>query len=870
MNKPELLLQVEEILHYSFPHVRDIEAYYHDPKVYPDSYREVMTQELEMVRDGHGGTAFIDKDGRLLGINLYACKLDPQHLQDLLALKLPDLQALNLNETGLTAFAFTQRQPNLMHVNLSQNESLTTVRFEHPSIHLRTLDVYNSRVEALDFPAGLDEFLKLDVARNRNLKRLTFAAGCGKLRYIDASENALEGLHIPAGMNDLIYLFLRKNQLKTLTWAEKSDALETLDLRENQLTDLPDNFPDLVPALTHLFLAKNPWERIKNIVGTGGRENSRDRVISFLTSQQDPTNYLFEAKMILVGNGRRGKTSLKRKLIDEDAELPLDTPEDRTDVIEVDKYVIENFGSNITGHKVPMDFTFNIWDFGGQGKYREIQQIFCGANALYILVTAYDDDPDELKKQQDYVTFEYWLQMITAYGQNLEEEHESPILLVVNKTDVKKIFPQIGAYTKSFRQIHREPIYISCKDNLNLDLLKNKIQELLPKISDDIFTNQQSIYWLKVKQELERRTHENYLPLETYLEIASKQGLDEKDAKTLAFMLDRIGSIIYFYDHPTLSKLLVLNPEWIRKALSDVLGNVTLIENSGVLKPSMCKLIWQQYEPEEQEKFLELMLAYKLCYERTDKKGKPEYIVPACFSPEPLPLPETLTTPQYHLRLKYEPFIPAGTVNKLIVSLQHTAPTLRQEARDETKLSHGKGIGIYNELMWKNNAVFDAPGKDAYAHVWEDWEHKQVCIHLHGKGDLEYMYDVLYDTLNSLNEELIATRQLKELSIKAEVKVDDEWHAVDFFRKRGELFFANGQVSFFEKIRACIIERKIEEALRLLEIAMPEDKKDEVILLFADLKSIRNGRTSGTMNQEDIKVAETDLMKRILETSRQI
>ncbi|RMG75717.1 MAG: hypothetical protein D6722_00505 [Bacteroidetes bacterium] len=111
MTPSPLVGQIEQILDFRFKSVLDIHAHFEDPKAYPKSYRDVMTWQQEMVRDGHGGKAFVDAQGRLLGLNLYGCRerLDPQRIQALLALALPDLLALNLNETGLTHFTFTAR-----------------------------------------------------------------------------------------------------------------------------------------------------------------------------------------------------------------------------------------------------------------------------------------------------------------------------------------------------------------------------------------------------------------------------------------------------------------------------------------------------------------------------------------------------------------------------------------------------------------------------------------------------------------------------------------------------------------------------------------------------------------------------------------
>ena len=116
MSQSPTLQQIEEILDYRPIKELNIRTYYESQKNFPDSYREVMPIEEEMVRDWHGGTVFRGDENEILGINLYACEINPERLQKLLELPFPHLQALNLNQTGLTAFAFTDKHPAISYM----------------------------------------------------------------------------------------------------------------------------------------------------------------------------------------------------------------------------------------------------------------------------------------------------------------------------------------------------------------------------------------------------------------------------------------------------------------------------------------------------------------------------------------------------------------------------------------------------------------------------------------------------------------------------------------------------------------------------------------------------------------------------------
>jgi GTPase SAR1 family protein len=801
MNKPPLLRQIEETLSYTFAKVHDIDTYYHDPANFPDSYRQVMTPEEEMVRDWHGGTAFVNAREQVVGINLYDCELNPERIAAFLEMSLPDLQALNLNETGVRAFAFTDRMPSLVHVNLSQNESLTEIKFLSTPAQLRSLDVYDSRVQALDLPAGLDQLQKLDVSRNQ-MQSLSFIGDCPELWFVDASDNQIQQLVLPSGFQALQYLFLRKNRLSSLDFENALPALDSLDLRENQLNQLPDLLL-LCPKLQALFLHGNSLSGIpKEFIASGERANTWIQLRDYWQSIADAekTDFLYQAKLILVGNEMVGKTSIRLKLLNPKAELP--AAEERTKVLDinVEPYLIKELEPDLTGKDQPLDFQLNIWDFGGQGEYREVQQLFCSRKSLYIFVTSHDD----VEENKYYVGFNYWMNMVNAYGFDEESGKQSPVIHVVNKIDLedlqKGIFKDIDQVKtrRIFPNIVPRFLRISCETRKNFPELEETIREVLPNVSSDIFNTPINQNWLAVKAQLEdwAKAGTNHISFERYLELCQEKRLTKSQAKTWISYLDRIGSVIYFGEHEHLKNWLILNPIWIKEVICRVLDAKDEIED-GLLKTDKFSRIWSEYSEEDHRNYIELMGAYQLCFERKDRYDRSEYIVPALLPEREPKFPTVINgkTPVCKVRFDYAPFIPAGTINKFIVSLQEEITRKGHEKGNKELFqrqdpSSWASLSIYQgDLIWKNNAIIHDAQNNAYGHIWENWKDKAVYLDLYQvSGDLtgktlRPIYEAVHAKLHELNTTLKTAKYLDHLDLIPWMEVGDDWLKVSAMKK---------------------------------------------------------------------------------------
>jgi len=191
-------------------------------------------------------------------------------------------------------------------------------------------------------------------------------------------------------------------------------------------------------------------------------------------------------KLILVGDTDVGKTTFFNKLRDE----PYDNP---TSTIGVDFMAISK---NYKNEK----YKICIWDTAGQEKFHCIVTTYfreaCGIILMF-----------DLSDYGSYINLQNWLNLLSHSNKC---NHEHPILLIGNKSDLKNIIPntELDKFIQKDNVIYRE---ISClnadKQSLEdlIDLLIDKISEIngnckgVVKYNEDQKTELQSKTKMKTK-----------------------------------------------------------------------------------------------------------------------------------------------------------------------------------------------------------------------------------------------------------------------------------------------------------------------------------------------------------------------------------
>ena len=664
--------------------------------------------------------------------------------------------ALSLSDSDVEMLELGAADADLEYLYLSGNKSLKKVVFETALPRLTHLYLDGCALEEIEIPAGCIALQQLYVQNNK-LTKLVFNGDCPALILLDASSNQLMHFGLLYGFGQLKYLYLNNNQLENVNFNHYLYCLNTLNLAGNKLKTFPDRLSNL-SLMETLYLKGNDLTAIDREIWDTDT-NCWDRIKPYLFSLEKAGTKkirLQEAKMILIGNGEVGKTSIRLRLIDEKADLP--DKKDRTQGLDVESYFIKNLSSPNLHSSEAIDFKLNIWDFGGQGRYREVQQLFCSRKSLYLYVTSPDDKPEN---NQAYVGYEYWLSMVNAFMQRAESGlNNSPIIYVQNKSDLfksgEKFINEKEIIDKGFSNIH-DFINISADKLTNFSAFRQLINDAISKISEDIFTAEYSEHWIAVKQELENQKNKNHIKRSDFNQICSDKDLTDDEADAWLHILDRIGTVIYFGNNEALKDWVILNPIWVKDAIYEVI-DFEFYTEIATLTPAFLTKIWKEYSVEEQGKLKELLLAYNFCYEENGK-----YIVPALFSDEKPELDAPLDTFDYQIELRYKPYLPAGTLHKFMVILNKK---------------------IYNNLRWKTGVVLHDAINNTYAEITEDWQKHTLTIRLKGKNEqLMPIWVLIRDTLKKLNHDLKETKFLKTLDFETFCWYGDEWLTLSTMQK---------------------------------------------------------------------------------------
>ncbi|MEH1771810.1 COR domain-containing protein [Nostoc sp.] len=562
---------------------------------------------------------------------------------------------------------------------------------------LKELDLSNdwdrdSKEKLTEIPAEVFELEWLEVLNlsGNQLTTLPEAITClQQLTFLYLSGNQLTTLpEAITRLQQLTYLGLSLNQLTTLPEAIiRLQQLTYLGLSFNQLTTLPEAITRL-QQLTSLDLSDNPIEKPPPEIVEQGIKAIRDY---FRQLEAEGTDYLYEAKLLIVGEAGAGKTTLAKKIENQNYQLQ---EEDSTKGIQVIqwRFLMEN----------GREFRVNIWDFGGQEIYHATHQFFLTKRSLYTLVA------DTRKEDTD---FYYWLNVVELLSDN------SPLLIIKNEKQNRH---------REINELQLRGQFTNLKETLPTNLATNRgLEQVLEQIKHYV-KNLPHIgsplpkTWVRVREALESDTR-NYMGLDEYLNICQQNGFTHRNDKLqLSSYLHDLGVCLHFREDPLLNKTVILKPKWGTDAVYKVLDNEKVICNLGSFTRSDLANIWCEDEyAMMHDELLRLMINFKLCYEIPRSQGK--YIAPQLLSANQ-PSYNWDKTNNLILRYAYE-FMPKGIITQFIVAMNE----------------------LINEqqCVWKSGVVLS---KDqTKAEVIEYYGKREIKIRVSGRHKRDLMTIVIHE-----------------------------------------------------------------------------------------------------------------------------
>jgi internalin A len=566
--------------------------------------------------------------------------------------KLICLQSLNLSSNQLSSLPLEIcKLINLQQLDLSSNRLIQLPLEIHRLIGLQVLRVSNNQISFL-FPE-LFELVNLSVLdlRYNELDTLpTDIYKLIKLRELDLSRNQLTALPLEIfQLNHLSILNLNGNKFSVLPpEISHLTSLKTLSFCDNQISTLPSEIAQLT-NLTSIGVEGNPLPPLPPEIAEGiyssspeAEQQKQIRCQAILNFYRQlvlgETDFLYEAKLLIVGEPGAGKTTLAKKI--QDLEYQLQQDEISTEGIDVYRWHFQLDNSK--------QFQVNIWDFGGQEIYHSTHQFFLTKRSLYVLVA------DTRKEDTDFF---YWLNVVELLSAN------SPLLILKNEKQDRQREINERQLRGEFTNL-RETLATNLATNRGLPEILTIVQHYiarLPHVGTELPKT-----WIRVREALERDSR-NYISLDEYLLICQENGFTNlKDKLQLSGYLHDLGVCLHFQDDELLMKTVILKPSWGTDAVYKVLDNSRVIENLGQFNRDDLANIWHEdkYATMRAE-LLRLMMNFKLCYE-----------IPSC--PNTYIAPQLLSSNQSdyswedanNLLLRYEyEFMPKGILTRFIVEM---------------------------------------------------------------------------------------------------------------------------------------------------------------------------------------------------------
>jgi internalin A len=353
---------------------------------------------------------------------------------------------------------------------------------------------------------------------------------------------------------------------------------------------------------------------------------------------------LNEAKLILVGRGAVGKTSIVNRLL-----YDVFRREKRTDGIQITKWNLRLNGNELV--------RLNIWDFGGQEILHATHQFFLTCRSLYLLVLTGREGNEDADA-------EYWLKLIESFGE------EAPVIVVLNKSKEYPFDVNRRALTQKYPNI-RGFVRTDCKDRTGLKELRRAIEKetnLLEHLRMAFPEN-----WFAIKEQL-ALMKTNYLSFNDYREQCAIFG--EKDAsaqEALSYYLHNLGIALNYRDDPRLQDTYVLNPHWVTNGIYSILSSEKLKENQGEIHlRDLSEILPAEHYPVKMHRFLmDLMKKFELCFTFPDDDC--HFLVPELLDKQE-PAEGTNFKPleclnfQYHYPVLHEGLLPRFIVRTHVLS----------------------------------------------------------------------------------------------------------------------------------------------------------------------------------------------------------
>jgi internalin A len=731
---------------WQLPHLQNLDLHDNQITTVPDSLGQLSQLQHLDLRDNQI-TRVPDSLGQL-------SQLQHLDLRDNQITRVPDLlgqlsrlQRLYLANNQITRVPDSLRWLfQLEYLDLSNNQITTFPPHSGQLSRLQRLYLSNNQIAAVPDSLGqLSRLQRLYLGNNQIAAVPDSLGQLSQLQYLGLNSNKITAVPRSIGqLSRLQDLHLSSNQITAVPgfFGELSE-LQTLDLRNNRLTTISEELARL-KKLVRLFLHGNSGLGLpEEIFGPIAEEvYSRQKepkppleILAYLAKAAD-SRPLNEAKLILVGHGEVGKTSLVKTLTTGKFKKGEKTTE----------------GIKISDWECQLDkkskATVHIWDFGGQEMMHATHQFFLTQRSLYLLV---------LNRRQGRADREadYWFRLIRAFGGK-----DAPVIVVLNKQKAEPFDVNREGWLEKYKGNIKGFVLTDCEDKKSITQLKREIVKELQAMES--LKARFPRRWFAIKDALSTMSAE-HISFDDYRKLCQKLGESDPASQTsLAGFLHDLGIALNYGQDPRLRFNYVLNPEWVTQGIYALLH--AFVRQKGVFTHAEAEIMLARsnYSEGDTNFILGLMERFELSFPLDEKLRR--ILIPELLDDQQ-PKDASGFKPEECLNFGYKyPVLAEGLLPRFIARTHHLG-------RPETRWKSGV---ILEDLASGSKALVKADSADAVVRVHIDGprENRRELL-----GIIRYNFDVIHSDYEFKPEPLVyppaAPREalsVKKLEVLARTK----------------------------------------------------------------------------------------------------
>jgi internalin A len=481
---------------------------------------------------------------------------------------------------------------------------------------LQELDCTDTQVSDLSPLVGLIALRRLYCSKT-HVSDVSPLAKLTALQRLDFSETQVSDLSPLAGLTELKLLDCAKTQVIDLSPLAALTKLDSLLCSGCRLDDLPNwlleskSLKELIAYETRV--ASVPAE----VLSQSFNENCLASLRAHFHDLESGSIATTDVKLIVLGNGRVGKTQICRRLRGEDYDETIDS----------------THGIVVTSAALPARngeavVRLHIWDFGGQDIYHGTHALFARSSAVFALIWAPVMEDRRTHEHAGVVFRNYPLAYWVDYVRHLGGK-DIPALIVQTRCDRpedKAVCPVSEAALKdAFGNYY--PLSYSAANNRGRAALDEALAE--------------SVSWLHQRQGIARigaGRHRVKVRLEALRDADARSPVEQRQYRTITqeqfqqicaeeegpsepkYLLAYLHNAgIVFYREGLFDDRIILDQSWALEAVYAVFHREKcyrlLLQQRGRFTRSLLELIvWQDYSKEEQELFLSMMQSCGICF----------------------------------------------------------------------------------------------------------------------------------------------------------------------------------------------------------------------------------------------------------------